>query len=71
MKYIWYLKKIVLECVKKGWLLNDPIMGFKTNQKEVIRVALTNDELAKIEGKVFENERLGNVRDIFLFSCYT
>lgn len=71
MKYLGNLKKIVLECIKKGWLLRDPFAGFKTNKKEVIRVALTKEELNKIELKEFETDRLNHVRDIFLFSCYT
>lgn len=71
MKYLGNFKKIVLECIKKGWLLKDPFAGFKTNRKEVIRVALTKDELNDIACKEFGTERLNHVRDIFLFSCYT
>jgi integrase len=71
MKYIGNLKKIVLECIKRGWLVKDPFAGFKTNKKEVIRIALTKGELSKIEIKEFDTDRLNHVRDIFLFSCYT
>ena len=71
VKYISNLKKIVLECMKKGWLLKDPFADFKTNRKEVIRIALTKGELKRIEDKDFENDRLNHVKDIFLFSCYT
>jgi len=71
MKYLGNFKKIVLECIKKGWLLKDPFAGFKTNRKEVIRVALTKEELNDIACKEFETDRLNHVRDIFLFSCYT
>lgn len=71
VKYISNLKKIVLDCMKKGWIVKDPFAGFKTNRKEVIRIALTKNELKRIEEKDFENERLNHVKDIFLFSCYT
>jgi site-specific recombinase XerD len=71
VKYIGNLKKIVLECMKKGWLLKDPFASFKTNKKEVHRVALTKDELEAIAKKDFGIDRLKHVRDIFLFSCYT
>jgi len=37
----------------------------------VERTALTDTELQRITEKDFENVRLSNVRDIFLFSCYT
>ncbi|SDF12996.1 Site-specific recombinase XerD [Mucilaginibacter pineti] len=71
VKYIGNLKKIVLECMKKGWLVKDPFANFKTNKKEVHRIALTKEELKAIANKKFGVERLNYVRDIFLFSCYT
>jgi len=71
VKYISNLKKIILECIKKGWLVKDPFASFKTNRKEVIREALTKGELQAISKKDFGNDRLNHVKDIFLFSCYT
>ncbi len=71
VKYIGNLKKIVLDCQKKGWLRSDPFAAFKLNRKEVIRIALTKVELARIAAKKFSVDRLAHVRDIFLFSCYT
>jgi hypothetical protein len=37
MKYISNLKKIVNGCIRKGWLLKDPFLGFKTTKQEVER----------------------------------
>jgi len=71
MKYISNLKKIVNGCIRKGWLLKDPFLGFKTTKQEVEREALTDQELEKIQSKVFLTDRLNYVKDIFLFSCYT
>lgn len=71
VKYIANTKKIILDCIKKGWLQRDPFTGFKTTKKKVKKTALTEAEISKISKKKFGNERLGNVRDIFLFSCYT
>jgi integrase len=71
VKYIGNFKKIVLECIKKGWLQKDPFADFKANRKEVIRVALTKEELERIAKKKYTVDRLAHVRDIFLFSCYT
>src|SRR5690606_27675047 len=45
VKYITNLKKIVLRCMRRGWLHRDPFLHFKTTRKEVIRVALTQEEL--------------------------
>jgi integrase len=71
MKYLSNLKKIVLLCVKKGWLLKDPFNGFKLATKEVARDVLTQAELDSIRQKEFASERIRITRDIFLFSCYT
>lgn len=71
MKYIGNLKKIVLSCMKKGWLQKDPFLGFKMTKQEVHRVALTEDDLKIIAEKTFPTDRLNHVKDIFLFCCFT
>jgi integrase len=71
MKYLSNFKKIVLECVKKGWLKSDPFIDFKFNRKETEPVALTKEELNRVVSKKFNIDRLEHVKDIFLFSCYT
>ena len=71
MKYLSNFKKIVLSCVKKGWLHRDPFFGFKLARREKVREFLTKDELKMIANKKIEIERVGHVRDIFVFCCYT
>lgn len=71
VKYLSNFKKMVLHCVRNGWLKGDPFVEFKLTRKEVVRTALTENELQTIAGKSFSIERLNYVRDIFLFSCYT
>lgn len=71
MKYLANFKKVVLICVKKGWLDKDPFQGFKLAKREVERPFLTESELQEISFRQFATERLIYVRDIFLFSCYT
>lgn len=71
LKYLTNFKKIVLICVKNGWLLRNPFIQFKMVKKEVIRTVLTWQEIQRISEKVFVTDRLNHVRDIFLFSCYT
>src|SRR5581483_3138182 len=46
-------------------------LGFKTAKHEVVKEALTEQELATIDAKRFPVDRLNFVKDIFLFSCYT
>jgi site-specific recombinase XerD len=71
MKYLANFKKIVILCLKNGWLSKDPFVGFKLSKKEVVREFLTKEEIQLILSKQFVSERIGQVRDIFLFSCYT
>ena len=71
MKYLANFKKVVLLCIKNGWVQRDPFIGFKLTKREVERPFLTQDELHTIASKEFSTERLSHVRDIFIFSCYT
>ncbi len=41
------------------------------SKKEVIRDFLTEEELQRLISKGFKNDRLNQVRDIFIFSCFT
>lgn len=71
MKYIKNLKRVVHFAVELGWLDKDPFQKFKTPIQEVKRDILTREELTSIENKEFDTSRLDQVRDIFVFSCYT
>ncbi|MCE7070517.1 site-specific integrase [Dyadobacter sp. CY327] len=71
MKYLVYFKKIVLLCVKNGWIVRDPFFAFSMAKQEVDRRPLDDVELETISNKKFPNERLRKVRDIFIFCCYT
>jgi site-specific recombinase XerD len=71
VKYLKNFKKIILICIANGWLDKDPFIKYKPKVKEVIREYLTKDDLQRISDKQFSNMRLSQVRDIFLFSCYT
>ncbi len=71
MKYLTNLKKIVLSCVKRGWLPKDPFSEYSMATKEVIRESLSEDELARVSKRVFSMDRLNQVKDIFVFCCYT
>jgi len=71
VKYIKNLKKIIHICVANNWLVRSPFINYKTKIKEVIRDFLSSDELDSISEKRFVSERLNQVRDVFLFSCYT
>jgi hypothetical protein len=48
MKYLANFKKIILRCLKNGWLQKDPFIGFNMAKREVERTALTESELEKL-----------------------
>lgn len=70
-RYMTHFKKIVSLCIKKGFINQDPFLGFKIRKVEVKRTVLTMDELQLLTNKTFKMERLSQIRDIFLFCCYT
>lgn len=71
IKYVANFKKIVNHCVRNGWLTRDPFLGYKMIKKEVDVNPLTKEELQVLREKQFASVRMDQVRDIFLFCCYT
>ena len=71
VKYIKNFHKIINQCLANGWLVKDPFVNYKAKVKEVIREFLSEEEIERIIDKQFVSERLGLVRDIFVFSCFT
>jgi integrase len=65
------LKKIVRICVAHDWLVKDPFMNYKVKIRDTNRPYLLQDELDRIIALKFTSDRLANVRDIFVFCCYT
>ncbi|WP_426277694.1 tyrosine-type recombinase/integrase [Chryseobacterium sp. S-02] len=71
MKYLKNFKKIIRLCMAHGWITKDPFLGYKAKIKAVERHFLSKEEIQMIYEKKFASDRLNQVRDIFLFSCYT
>jgi len=71
IKYIKNFKKIVRICIANGWLDKDPFVKYKPKLTEVERHFLSTEELLGLTEKVFVIDRLNQVKDIFIFSCYT
>lgn len=71
IKYITNFKKIIRICIGNGWLDKDPFTNYKITLKEVEREYLTQEEIQAIADKEFATSRLEQVRDIFLFCCFT
>ncbi len=71
LKYIKNFKKIIRICLSNGWLEKDPFRAYRGKLNEVVPAFLTKSELHSVAQKEFVSERIIQVRDIFLFSCYT
>ena len=71
VKYIKNFNKIIRICLKNDWLKKNPFVQYKPKIKEVIRVFLTEEEIQAIMNKEFRSDRLNQVKDVFLFSCFT
>lgn len=71
IKYLANLRKVINRSIRNGWLLKDPFLGFKMTKREVERPFLMEEELQTMRDKTFATERLDQVRDIFLFCCFT
>jgi integrase len=71
MKHIERLKKVIHLAVQNEWLEKDPFSQFKPSFIKKDIAYLTEHELERVENKHFTIPRLDNVRDLFVFSCYT
>ncbi len=65
------LKKIVRHCVANEWIKNDPFRSYRITTQETFRNFLLMGELENLISKEISISRLDQVRDIFVFSCYT
>lgn len=64
-------KRIIIIARNNGWIVGDPFANYKIRLKRVDRGYLTEEELQKIIKKELVSERLEQVRDLFIFSCFT
>lgn len=71
VKYLKNFGKIIRICLSNGLLATDPFQNYKNKIKKVDRVYLNEEEINQIAIKQLASERLTQVRDVFLFCCYT
>lgn len=71
MKYIKILKQILNYAVALDWIQSNPFNQFKCTYRSPDRIVLNQDEIDVIFHKLMPNERLEQVKDVFLFACYT
>ncbi|MCC7533824.1 MAG: site-specific integrase [Bacteroidia bacterium] len=71
MKYIKIVKQIINYAITLEWIATNPLNAFRCSYTSPDRIVLTQDEINLIYETEMPNTRLEQVRDMFLFSCYT
>ena len=71
MRYMKNLKKVIGIALANNWIDKDPFINFKTQSKETEREFLSEDEMQAMIDKNLNVLRLDQVRDVFIFCCYT
>ena len=71
IKYIANFKKVVRIAFANGWINKDPFYNWKGRLKTVEREFLSEEEIQEMINKEIGIPRLNQVRDIFIFSCFT
>lgn len=71
LKHLKNLKKIVRIALANDWIKKDPFYGIHFKQEEVNVEFLSREELDILMNKKFTIKRLEQVRDIFVFCCFT
>jgi site-specific recombinase XerD len=71
VKYIKNFKKVINLSLNMSWMDKNPFANYKCKLDVVERECLHEHELEAMRNKVFKMPRLEQVKDCFLFCCYT
>ena len=71
IKYVRNFGKIIKSCYANEWIERDPFLSYKGKVKEVEREFLSKEEITTIYLKEFSTIRLNQVKDAFIFCCFT
>lgn len=70
-KSIQRFRRVIRVAVAMDYLMKDPFMLYKAKKPKKEILFLTPEELEKLEKYSFSQIRLANVKDMFIFCCYT
>ncbi len=70
-KQVQRLKKIVNYAIRCGYISTNPTASYSLEFKPHAKVALQPFEIKALFNLELKRETLRNVRDVFLFQCYT
>ncbi len=71
IKHLKIFKKMIRIALINDWLQKDPFAPIKFRQDEVHTEFLTMDELDSLINKDIQTKRLSQIRDVFVFCCFT
>jgi site-specific recombinase XerD len=71
VKYIKNFKKIILIALANGWMKANPFVSIKFRLDDVDLAYLDEVELNALMNKEFSIERVQQVKDVYLFCCFT
>lgn len=71
VKYIKNFKKIILISLANGWMKANPFVSIKFHLDDVDLAYLDEEELNALMNKEFTIERMQQVKDVYLFCCFT
>jgi site-specific recombinase XerD len=71
MKYVKTLKQVMTKAVNEGMIQQSAINNFKCTYKDPDRDYLEMDEIIRIYNKPISCRRIAEVRDVYIFSCFT
>ncbi len=71
MKHMERLKKMSRLGVRLEWLEKDPFVNFKLRFEKTNRQFLTERDLQLIEQTTFKKSSTEQIKDLFIFACYT
>lgn len=70
-KSIQRFRRVIRVAVAMDYLVKDPFMLYKAKKPKKEILFLTPEGLEELENYSFAQTRLSNVRDMFIFCCYT
>ena len=71
MKMIQRFRSIYQVAIDNGWANKNPFVSFKLKFENTERGYLTMAELTNLMNKQLPSKRLEQIRDVFVFSCFT
>ena len=70
-KAIQRFRKVLTFAISQNYLAKDPFILYKAKREKKEVIYLDNIELQKLENHYFEIKRVQQIKDLFIFCCYT